>query len=225
MKSFARQTGAALALTLVALLSLAAADDLRERAAKAYREHHYDEAVALLRQAVAREPEAFDLWSNLGSALYEQGDYQQAAEMYRRALALSRETEVRARLFYNLGNAQFRAGESDSAIESYKAALRLAPDDQEAKFNLEIALRRRQPPQDNKAGAAASPSHSSQQPFNPQTQAQPDSSSSSGSQSAQGPPRMTREQAERLLDALRQYERVGRQRRPPAERSQSERDW
>lgn len=44
---------------------------------------------------------------------------------------------------YNLGNARLASGDAAGAVEAYKRALRLAPDDADAKHNLEIALRER----------------------------------------------------------------------------------
>lgn len=45
---------------------------------------------------------------------------------------------------YNLGNARLAAGDAAGAVEAYKRVLRLAPDDANAKHNLEIALRERE---------------------------------------------------------------------------------
>lgn len=42
-------------------------------------------------------------------------------------------------LYYNLGNAYFRAGQVGRAILSYERALRLAPDFDDARFNLDVA--------------------------------------------------------------------------------------
>ncbi len=216
MRLARRKNGLVIILALSALSSLTAAASLRERAARAYREQRYAEAVALLRQAVAQEPEAIELWNNLGCALYQQGDYQQAAESYTRALTLASHDRVRAGLLYNLGNARLRAGLIDQAIEDYKASLRLLPGHEAAKFNLEIALRRRQ--QNNRASGAPMPLN--RQPPASRSSPQTHPPSSLGAQA-----QMTREQAERILDALRQYERIDRQRRTSSGRPPSKRDW
>ncbi|HYX24251.1 MAG TPA: tetratricopeptide repeat protein, partial [Thermoanaerobaculia bacterium] len=55
---------------------------------------------------------------------------------------------------YNLGNARFAAGDAAGAAEAFKQALRLKPDDQDAKYNLELALREEQK---QKAGGQGSP--------------------------------------------------------------------
>jgi tetratricopeptide (TPR) repeat protein len=45
---------------------------------------------------------------------------------------------------YNLGNARLAAGDAAGAVEAYKQALRRAPGALDAKFNLELALQRRE---------------------------------------------------------------------------------
>ncbi len=42
---------------------------------------------------------------------------------------------------YNLGNARLASGDASGAVEAYKSALRLAPENEDAKYNLELALR------------------------------------------------------------------------------------
>lgn len=48
----------------------------------------------------------------------------------------------RQRAWYNLGNARLAAGDPALAVAAFEEALRLAPADADAKFNLELALRR-----------------------------------------------------------------------------------
>ncbi|HEX4959199.1 MAG TPA: VWA domain-containing protein [Thermoanaerobaculia bacterium] len=55
---------------------------------------------------------------------------------------------------YNLGNARLAAGDAAGAAEAFKQALRLRPDDQDAKWNLELALREEQK---QKMGGQGSP--------------------------------------------------------------------
>lgn len=64
---------------------------------------------------------------------------QDAAEELEQAAALA-PPDLLPRVLYNLGNAQLAAGDPAAAIESYKDSLRLAPDQEDAKYNLELAL-------------------------------------------------------------------------------------
>jgi Ca-activated chloride channel homolog len=86
---------------------------------------------------------------NAGNALYRQKHYDKAAGRWRGTLG---EARFRQRSAYNLGNAAVRSAEDatgpakdsllDAAVAAYEDALRLDPRDRDAKWNLEIALRR-----------------------------------------------------------------------------------
>lgn len=84
----------------------------------------------------------------LGTTLYRLHRYEDAARSFREATGVPR---LRQRSWYNLGNAYVRAAEEagdkemllGQAIAAYEEALRLDPADSAAKWNLELALRRR----------------------------------------------------------------------------------
>lgn len=71
-----------------------------------------------------------------GNALFEEGRFEEAAEVYRMALAYGIESEI---LHYNLGNALFRTGRLGPAILEYERALLLAPGDEDIRSNLAFA--------------------------------------------------------------------------------------
>jgi tetratricopeptide (TPR) repeat protein len=83
-----------------------------------------------------------------GNALYRMRRYEDAAKSFREAVAVS---GLKQQSYYNLGNAYVRlaeeAPEADEplrqAIVAYEEALRLEPADSAAKWNLELALKRR----------------------------------------------------------------------------------
>jgi Ca-activated chloride channel homolog len=83
-----------------------------------------------------------------GNAYYRMKRYEVAAARYRRAAAGP--AELRQRSAFNLGNALVRAAEDApergqlllDAIAAYEEALRLQPTDVDAKWNLEIAVKR-----------------------------------------------------------------------------------
>jgi Ca-activated chloride channel homolog len=85
---------------------------------------------------------------NAGNALYRMRHYEDAAKRYR--LAIAGPPDLRRRSAFNLGNALLRAAENAperpelllGSIRAYEEALRLGPSDADAKWNLEIALRR-----------------------------------------------------------------------------------
>ena len=76
-----------------------------------------------------------------GNALYLKGDFQDAIKVYREAFLHHLEDPDKAKLHYNLGNSHYRLGELEKALKEYQEALRLNPDDNDAKFNLEVVMR------------------------------------------------------------------------------------
>lgn len=60
------------------------------------------------------------------------------------AAARSENKALAAKAFYNLGNARLAAEDLPGAVEAYKNSLRRDPTSADAKFNLELALRRLQ---------------------------------------------------------------------------------
>ncbi|HEU4648960.1 MAG TPA: VWA domain-containing protein [Gemmatimonadales bacterium] len=87
---------------------------------------------------------------NAGNALYRSKRYELALKEYRELATAPMPLRVRAA--YNLGNAAMRAAEDgdpgkkgdyyQQAVTAYEAALRLDPTDRDAKWNLELALRK-----------------------------------------------------------------------------------
>ena len=71
-------------------------------------------------------------------ALYQEGQYQQAAEKYEQIASSIQNGAV----YYNLGNAYFRLGNRGKAILNYERAKRLIPRDKDTNFNLKVAKAR-----------------------------------------------------------------------------------
>ena len=71
-------------------------------------------------------------------ALYQEGQYQQAAEKYEQIAGSIQNGAV----YYNLGNAYFRLGNRGKAILNYERAQRLMPRDKDTNFNLKVAKAR-----------------------------------------------------------------------------------
>ncbi|HEX4955018.1 MAG TPA: tetratricopeptide repeat protein [Thermoanaerobaculia bacterium] len=92
-------------------------------------------------EELARErPRDLRLAVDLGSARYQLGDFAGAEEAFARA-ARSARLEVAAQALYGLGNAAYRQGRLEEAIGHWEQNLSLAPGDEDARFNLELARR------------------------------------------------------------------------------------
>ena len=75
---------------------------------------------------------------NAANAAYAEGKFEQAKVDY---VQLVGSHEYSAELFYNLGNTWFKLGDQGRAILNYKRALILKPSFEEARVNLQTALK------------------------------------------------------------------------------------
>lgn len=135
---------------------------------------------------------------------------------------------------YNLGTLLARRGETDRAIEALRASLVRNPDDADARWNLELMLRRREQERKDDSSAADKPSPEPPKPKPQSGQGQGAPPPSPAQPTAPRPqpqgggaPGMTREQAERLLGSLGDLERLERQnrRRAQVQRERKGKDW
>lgn len=80
---------------------------------------------------------------NAGTAHLADGGERRAVELLERAAAAEElPRALGSDAHYNLGNAKLAAGDPGGAVAAFEEALRRAPDDEAAKHNLEVALRR-----------------------------------------------------------------------------------
>lgn len=99
----------------------------------------YDKALSSgVSDAQARAAMEF----NRGVALSALQQHDQAAAAFLEATK-SKDTSLRARAFYNLGNTFFKGEKFGEAVEAYKRSLVMDPGNADAKWNLELALRRK----------------------------------------------------------------------------------
>ena len=101
---------------------------------------HYDKAVKKL-------PAEAGTHFDRGAALYALSRFDEAGEEFLRATE-AKDPALKASAFYNLGNAFFKKEKFKEAVSAYTRSLGLRPDDKQAKWNLEIALRKQKDKED-----------------------------------------------------------------------------
>jgi Ca-activated chloride channel family protein len=191
-----------------------------DRALKAGR---YAEAESLYAKRMKGDPKP-ELIVNHATARALKGERSGAGEELTRMANRAGAAGDAAR--YNLGTVQGQEGEVDRGIETLRRALERTPGDEDARWNYEVLVRRKQeqqqrkqpspqppPPQpqqgsSNPQGGAQQPQQGGNQAPNPPPQAGP----SLQQQPSGGAGTMTRQQAEQLLGALQEVERAERQR-------------
>lgn len=104
-------------------------------------EGRFQQAEIEYRKALEKEPGSFKADYNLGNALYKQKQFEAAATKYGNLAEKDFKPADLNRFYYNLGNAMFENKKYKESIDAYKNALRNDPGDMDAKHNLQLALR------------------------------------------------------------------------------------
>ncbi|HEX2909025.1 MAG TPA: tetratricopeptide repeat protein [Phototrophicaceae bacterium] len=132
------------------LLALLSGCDVNpaERVSTGNELYYRGEYLAALAAYQAAQVAASDLpepYYNAASALAQSGQMERAVAALEQALALA-DTELTATAYYNLGNVYFEMSHFPQAVQAYQQALLLNPGDADARYNLELALKRIVPP-------------------------------------------------------------------------------
>lgn len=159
----------------------------------AFEENNYTQALENYTAAKQEDPDLAEPYYNSGNTYYRQGQFD-SAEMQTKQSARSSEREENRELaqnsYYNLGNSYFQSQRWGEAIDAYKEALRLNPDDEEAKYNLELALKNQeeeqQQQQQQNGGGQPPPPQGEQQPNQGEQQGEEPNSGQNGDQEQEG---------------------------------------
>ncbi len=105
-----------------------------------YQEQKYGEAAESYQQGLSRNPAFLPGVFNLGNALYQQKNYEGARKAMDAVAKQPGAKDLKANAQYNIGNTYLSEQKWQEAAEAYKAALRSNPQDEAAKYNLSYAL-------------------------------------------------------------------------------------
>lgn len=195
-------------------------DAVAEYAAK-----HFARAAALFRRAIDRGDARPETLYNYGTALLGADSLAEAADVLERVTKAAN-PELRYRATFNLGLAHLKRGLAatgdsaetslDAALASYKKTLLQRPADLDAKWNYELALRKKQSGGGGGGGGGGGASD------------RPDQSPSQQPQSERPSGGLGQQQAEQLLDAASREERSVQGRKQQQNRPQPPpggKDW
>ena len=158
---------------------------------KLYRQKEYSKAIDAYGKAAEKDPKNTKARYNLGNALFRLNQVENAEKAFGALAESTTDKDVKAQSFYNQGVAQSNQKKLPESINAYKEALRLAPNDNEARENLQKALNELKQQQEQQ-----SPQNNQQNKPKDQ-QKQPDKNQS----------KLNEKQAEKLLNGLRQEEK------------------
>jgi len=187
---------------------------LIRRGNKAFEKNDYLESEVQYRQALEKNKHSFKANFNLADALYKQNKFEESLSAID-GINLSGLSDLeKSMVYYNKGNALFKQIKLKESIEAYKKALKYNPNDMDAKYNLSLALRRMQQQQQRKNQQNNKPDikdkkdnkedNNNNDKKNDQKQNQ-DQNKEDKQQQQQ--PKISKEDAERMLQALQQREK------------------
>jgi Ca-activated chloride channel family protein len=213
-----------------------------------YERQSYTDAEINYRKAIEKNRDIPQGSYNLGDALYKQERYNEAVEQFSGALAQAKDPATKAKAYHNLGNALLQAKKLPESIEAYKEALKLNPKDFDTKYNLAYAqalIQQQQQQQqqnqknqkdqrkDDQKKQQNDQQQNDQQKNDQQKQDQQQNNQQQTQQDktqqkqGQKPQQLSQQDAERILEALRNEERDVKkklQKKVPA-RVRVEKDW
>lgn len=218
-----------------ALLGPGDGDKKGRRANAMYRAEQFAEASILYRDALLDVQTGgpgsthSGLLNNLGASLFKQGDYEQAISAFTGAARMASNIGDGVRATYNAGNAAAMQDKLEAALDMYTRTLLADPSNEDAKFNYEFVKRKlkeqqeqeqqqqqgdsqdeNQEQQDQKDQKQSQDQDQKDQKQNQQEQDRQNQNSEDQPPSDERPQRnpeeLTREEAERLLQALENEE-------------------
>ncbi len=178
-----------------------------------YEKSRYSESEILYRKALDKNKQSADAVFNAGDALYKQEKYEDAGKQFIENINLNEDRNKKSAGFYNLGNSFLKSNKLKESIDAYKNSLRLNPQNLEAKYNLAYAqdLLQQQQHQQNQDQQQQKQDKNNQDQNKEKEQDQDQSDNKEQQDQQQQPQQddqaISKEDAERILNALENDEK------------------
>jgi len=218
---------------------------------RAYDKGDFEKAQVDYLKSVHTEDHIYKGIFNLGDVLYQQENFAQATAAFDSVASLNLDEGTMSKTYYNLGNSllelakdsvEIGAQALQSSIESFKNSLRINPEDTDAKYNLAYAQQllkdqqeqqqqnQDQQNQDQQDQQDQQDKQDQQQDQKQDQQNQDQKEQEQQQQQQQQPKQISKEDAERMLQALKNeekktLEKINAQKAKTAKRVKSEKDW
>jgi len=171
---------------------------------KAYKANNYEAAGDQYRDALKNSGDNFTANYNLGNALYKTNKTDEAVKSYDNAIANTTDSSVKQKAFYNKGVAYQKEKKLPDCISAYKSALLLNPNDEDARQNLQRALKEEEKQKQNQQQKQK---QNQQNKKKQQPKDQPQNNQQKKNEPQQTPPKMSKQDAIEKLKSLLQNEK------------------
>ncbi len=187
---------------------------------KKYNEKKFADAEVNFKKGLDKAPDNFITNFNLGDAYYQQKRYDEALKSYQTALSEAKTGDEKSKVYHNIGNSLLKSNQFQESIGAYKNALKINPNDNDTKYNLSYALsmlknqqqQKQNQDQQNKDQKDNQKQNQDQQKQNKDQQKQnqnqknqPEKQDATKQKQQQN--KISKEEAERILQALRNNEK------------------
>jgi Ca-activated chloride channel family protein len=219
-------------IILLAVSAVASAQNDRQlirEGNRLYRQKQYAQAEVLYRKAIARKADNPQAVYNLGCALMMQQKDSAAVVQYQNAAKLEKNKLRQAKSWHNIGVVCQNHQMYGDAVKAYEQALRCNSKDDETRYNLALCKQlNKNNPQQNQNQQQKKDEEKNDSKENQQNQQQ-DKNNKDQQKQEKPQEQMSKENAERLLDAAVQDEKATQQRMKKAmqrpQRKQLQKNW
>ncbi|MBI3585691.1 MAG: VWA domain-containing protein [Ignavibacteriales bacterium] len=215
---------------------------------EAYEKTKFTDAEIEYKKALEKEPTSKEAQFNLGNAHYKQQRFDEALRAYSNFAAAAKNPTEQAMALHNTGNSLFKTNKLPESLEAYKQALKLNPNDDDTRYNYQLAKERLKQNQNQQNKNSKQQNDKQQEDKKDQQQQQKDQQKDQQNQQRQEQQQknqeakqdqtkqqqaqqqknqMPKEQADRILEALRNNEKEIQKhlRKREGVRIKVEKDW
>jgi Ca-activated chloride channel family protein len=178
----------------------------------AYNAKKYADAEKEYNKALLKNKESYKAAFNLGDAYYQQGKYEEAAEQFQALTHKATSKDTLAKAYHNLGNSLLKSKKYQECVDAYKSALKNNPNDADTRYNLAYAqqyLKKQQQQQkkDNKENEKKKEEKKEEKKDEKKKEDEKKDKKDEKEKQEKPNNQISKEDAQRLLDALQNDER------------------
>lgn len=204
-----KKAAATVALLLVALTASAQTDRQYIREGnKQFRLGQYDKAEVSYRKAVEKNPKNPQAAYNLGNALMAQKKDSAAIQQFEQSARMETNPLRKSAAYHNMGVICQTHKMYDDAIEAYKNSLRLNPNDDETRYNLVLCKHLKKKQDDKQKQNQQNKDDQKNKDDKKDDQKDQKQDKKDDKQQEQQKPQMSKDNAEQLLNAAIQNEKM-----------------
>lgn len=174
-----------------------------------YKKGKYAESEVDYRKGLELNKESVKGRFNLGDALYQQKKFKESAALFDSMNGSGKlDQKTKSKILHNLGNSLLESKEYEKSIQAFKQSLINNPSDKDTKYNLEYAkmmLKKQQEQQQKKQDQKKDQQKKDQE--KQEQKDQPSQQQPEKKDQQQDPKKISKEDAERMLEALKNDEK------------------